>query len=113
MPETVLLSSEVIMKGGLGMKENLKVHQKIQVSIPEGQRKGNYYSNIVTLIDDDMIVIAAPLVEGDLMAINVGERINILYWDWTAQYAFEAKVINVGSASTITLKKSSGVQRMQ
>jgi c-di-GMP-binding flagellar brake protein YcgR len=98
------------------LKEKFKVHQRVQLNVLDGQCKGNYYSRIEDLVGDEVIVVTAPLVAGNFTAlISAGEKINVFYWDSMAQYAFEAKVIarQEGLPPTITLEKSSEVQRMQ
>ena len=98
------------------MKEKLKVHQTVQLNILDGQYKGNYYSTIEGLVGDEVVVVASPQVADKVAApINVGESINMFYWDSMAQYAFQARVISRkdGGAPTLTLEKSSEVQRMQ
>jgi c-di-GMP-binding flagellar brake protein YcgR len=98
------------------LKENLKVRQRVQLDILEGEYKGNYYSRIEDLLGDETIVVASPPVaDGSAALVNVGEKINMFYWDSMAQYAFEARVIATanGRVPTITLEKRSEIQRMQ
>jgi c-di-GMP-binding flagellar brake protein YcgR len=99
------------------LNENIKLHQRVQLDIPEGQYKGNYFSRIEGIIDDGIIVVTSPPVADSLkMPLNAGETINVFYWDMTAQYAFEARVVDrkIGSTTpTITLEKCSEIQRMQ
>lgn len=98
------------------MKEKFKVHQRVQLNVLDGQCQGNYYSRIEDLVGDEVMVVTSPPVAGDSTApVRVGEKINVFYWDSMAQYAFEAKVIarQEGLTPTITLEKSSEVQRMQ
>lgn len=95
------------------MEEKLKVNQRIQLNIVEEPEKGNYYSRVEDIVETGTIVVAAPIKDGAV--VDVREKVNILFWDNTSQYAFEAKVIdrkNVGLA-TITIKKCSELQRMQ
>ena len=95
------------------MEERLKVGQKIQLNIVEEPEKDNYYSRVEDIVETGAIVVAAPIKDGAV--VDVGEKLNILFWDNTSQYAFEAKVIGrkyVGMP-TITIKKCSELQRMQ
>jgi c-di-GMP-binding flagellar brake protein YcgR len=98
------------------LKEKLKVHQRVQLNILDGPCKGNYYSTIEGLISDEVIVVASvPVADKRTAPVNIGDSINMLYWDSMAQYAFQTKVIGRkdGAVPTITLEKSSEVQRMQ
>lgn len=97
------------------LKEKLKVNQRIQLNITEGEYKGNYYSKVADEVDDGIVVVGAPVEKSSLVPVALGERINMLFWDSTAQYAFEARVIDrrMGSMPTITIEKCSEIQRMQ
>lgn len=97
------------------MVEKLKVNQRIQLNIIEEHYKGNYYSKVVDIVDDEVITVAAPVKDDTPVPVNVGEKINMFFWDNTCQYAFEAQVIARANTSIpiITIKKSSELQRMQ
>ncbi|MGD0153884.1 MAG: flagellar brake domain-containing protein [Thermacetogeniaceae bacterium] len=97
------------------MIEKLKVNQRIQLNLVEEHYKGNYYSRVEDIVDDEVIVVAAPVKDGVLVPVNVGDKINMFFWDNTCQYAFEAKVIARANASIpiITIRKCSELQRMQ
>jgi c-di-GMP-binding flagellar brake protein YcgR len=103
------------LEEGWALKEKLKIRQRVLLNIPEGQYPGNYYSIVENLISGEIIVVASPTIEDNSTLVNVGEKVNLFYWDSMAQYAFEAKVIDKkdGSRPTITLEKCSEEQRMQ
>lgn len=74
-------------------KKKIKVNQNAQMKIIEGIYQGVYLTRIED-IAEDIIKIAVPIVQGQLVPINVGTKVEVLVLDYGKAYGFISEVVD-------------------
>jgi len=93
--------------------EPLKENQPVELEIPGDD--DNYYRSRVEAVFEDKLVVAAPLVKGELVPLMHGAAIKVTYTDNVAIYVFTCEIIAVdrGTLATVTLGSPFEVKRIQ
>lgn len=74
------------------MLEKLKINQIIDIEVEEGNEHAGNYRTRIEDINEDSIVIAMPIVQGNLVPLRPDTPVIIWYWDSIATFAFYCQV---------------------
>ena len=94
--------------------QNLKINQKIEIEIPKGPYQGSYNSK-VSDITKDKITVMAIYERENVIPVNKGLEVNLLYEGDSAFYSLTTKIIDrVGSPlPSLILKNTDQIERIQ
>lgn len=91
----------------------LKVNQRVEMTVTGTQEK--YFSRVEDVVNDG-IVVAAPVKQGQVVAVAAGTLFNITILGENDMYNFQTEVLSrsqTGTVPVLTLKKPDSMQKVQ
>ncbi|SPF40830.1 PilZ domain protein [Candidatus Desulfosporosinus infrequens] len=76
----------------LSYKKQLLIGLVMELVVSEGEYEGRYKTRIED-VRDGILFLGAPFERGEVISLREGTRIQLTYWDETAAYSFEGKVL--------------------
>ena len=76
----------------MSYKKQLSIGLLMELVVSEGEYVGRYKTRIED-IGDKILAIGAPFERGEVVSLREGTKVKLTYWDETAAYSFEGKVL--------------------
>ena len=86
---------------------NINIGTKLEISVDHDfkEHKQKYISQLEQIMDDNTLIIAAPIFEGKIIAISPGARLNLVFYHEKGIFFFQAEVQKKGIKENINVLK--------
>ncbi len=82
------------------LTKELEVNQKVDLKVKSGRFKGEFYTQVVDIEDENRFVINAPFKKGDVVKLPSGRRAQVIIRRDNGIYALPIKVVQKRVEST-------------
>lgn len=66
--------------------------QAIELNVPEGEYQGRYRTRIDE-VGERLLSVVAPYLQGQVIPLREGTKLEVTFWDEISAYSFEAKIM--------------------
>lgn len=73
-------------------KKQLQIGLTLELVVPDGDYAGKYRTRIEE-VGERIIAVGAPYEHGEIVPLREGTKIKLTFWDETAAYSFEGKIM--------------------
>lgn len=76
----------------LSYKKKLSPGLAVELIALEGKYEGHYRTRVEE-VGERLLLVGAPFERGDLVPLHEGTRVKLIFWDESAVYSFEGKIM--------------------
>ncbi|EHQ91598.1 flagellar brake protein [Desulfosporosinus youngiae] len=76
----------------MSYKKKLSLGMAVELTVLEGDYEGHYRSRVEEM-GERLLSVGVPIENGELVPVREGTKVKVTFWDETAAYSFEGKIM--------------------